>query len=188
MTCIVGLKYNNTVWMGADRQVTLLSVKHELSFPKIFKKGITWVGVSGHINLINAIKYQFNPPDFVKSQSPIEYMGGTFAPSLKKMLKNSNVIKLLDNSIYDNFGLMISVKNHIFVLDGSFGLMEETSDYVAIGSGSEFAMGNLYGTSSIDDPIERIRQSLSAASNFDIYTSGHFDIINVYDSGNEGNK
>jgi ATP-dependent protease HslVU (ClpYQ) peptidase subunit len=178
MTCIVAVKHDQNIFMGGDRCLS----DYESSFympttdPKIFKKDNMIIGYAGSVRMGKVIKYDFEPPKS-NTRDLDKYMNIDFISALRECLEKNNL--KLDTSSperNDMSELIIGIKGRIFIVEDDWQVTEYIHDYLAIGSGSPYALGSLYSTTDLP-PNERVQKALEAADQFSITVCQPFDYI-----------
>lgn len=178
MTCIVAVKHNKKIYFGGDRCLS----DYESSFympttdPKIFKKDNMIIGYAGSVRMGKVIKYDFEPPK-PDLRNIDRYMNIDFVNALRECAERNNV--KLDSSVperNDFADLLVGIKGRIFVVEDDWQVTEHMYDYLAIGSGSPYALGSLHSTAS-EDPQVRVRLALEAAEKFSLSVCQPFDYI-----------
>jgi ATP-dependent protease HslVU (ClpYQ) peptidase subunit len=100
-----------------------------------------------------------------------------FISALRECLEKNNL--KLDTSSperNDMSELIIGIKGRIFIIEDDWQVTEYIHDYLAIGSGSPYALGSLYSTTDLP-PNERVQKALEAADQFSITVCQPFDYI-----------
>jgi len=76
--------------------------------------------------------------------------------------------------------LIIAVKGQIYEHSSSdMSLSKYEVDYLAMGSGAEYAYGALHATEKIKDPRRRLQSAVGAAIKFSPTCMGPIDIVSV---------
>lgn len=178
MTCIVAVTDRSKVYIGGDRCLS----DYESNFymptndPKIFVKDSMVIGYAGSVRMGKVIKYDFTPPK-VDARNIDKYMNIDFVNALRECVeRNSLKIDSSGAERSDMADLIIGIKGRIFVLEDDWQVTEHTHEYVAIGSGSPYALGSLYSTPS-EHPADRVRLALEAADQFSLSVCQPFDYI-----------
>jgi ATP-dependent protease HslVU (ClpYQ) peptidase subunit len=183
MTCIIALKQGNKIYMGGDRRSTCNGVTESLASPKIFKNNNFLIGVAGDLRMLQVMQYDFVPPD-PDGTDPMRYMVSDFVHDLRITLKESGYTKVENNVEVSAGQMLVAYNKKIFKIVSNYSVSEEV-DYVAIGSGTEAALGSLYTTSQEAElicditPQRRIMLALQAAAKFDYYVDKPFDILEL---------
>jgi len=168
MTCVVALHHEGKVYLGADSSAVEnggISTRIE---PKIFKKGKFLMGYCNSFRFGQVVEYYFNPPKS-KSSNIMEYMVCQFVPELISVTKYHDVEE-------NTSSLIIAYEGKIFYIDSDWQVGWDTTDYHAIGSGADVAMGSLYSTEG-QQPLERLRIALEASEKFSTTVSRPFNYM-----------
>lgn len=172
MTCIVGISDGKTVYIGGDRGASDDSSIISLSQPKV-KVNSGWIyGYSGSLGngqLLDFITY----PAIKKTDDVYKIVRMDIVTQLKDLYESHGSDK--DDNVTD---YLIGVKGRLFELSSEDWGVAEVSE-VAIGSGGNFALGSLFSTSDIDNPMVRITIALNAATTYSPTCQGPFDILYV---------
>jgi len=136
MTCIVGIKKDDKIYIGGDRRTTWGNEYLVTKQSKVFKSENFIIGCCGDRRTSAVIKYVFKPPIFnEKIQSLESYLSGEFARELNKCF--------LENNTYDkkeplttSSGMVLGYKNRLFAVTGRLSFIEPVQDYICHGSGS----------------------------------------------------
>lgn len=164
MTCIVGIKAEDGLWIGGDSAVSSDNLVQTIADPKVWKRGQFIIGFAGSLRVGQIIKYKMKIPPFNK-RPPTEYMVTGFVDAMRKALKNSGAARKESQEEAQENQFLIGFKGRLFEIDEAYGVCEINDEYIAIGSGTEYALGSLYTTKS-KNPEKRIKAALEAASYF----------------------
>ena len=80
----------------------------------------------------------------------------------KQLTKNDDGVPCMDSSF------LFAYKDKLFSIE-HYGSVIEVDDFCAIGSGAPEAMGSLFSTVNVDDPIKRIQDAIKSSATHDIY-------------------
>jgi 20S proteasome alpha/beta subunit len=171
MTCIIAMIKNNNAIIAADRGASDTNIILPLATSKIWQKNKYLFGYYGGMEG-ELVKDNFTPPEMPKTDIDV-FMRGTFLLKLKDFYEQSGINK--DTS---ELGLIVIAGNYIYehnITDMSMSRYE--TDYLACGSGSEYAFGSLYSTSTYKDSIKRVKIALEAAIKYSPSCLGPIDIL-----------
>jgi ATP-dependent protease HslVU (ClpYQ) peptidase subunit len=177
VTCIAAVTHNNIVYIAGERgnsddHCILSSIDK-----KITKKGEYLIGYSGNTGMGQAVQYGFTPPIF-GSKDINKFMVSKFVPTLRKFYEESKIS--MPEKEDDHASFIIGILGCIFEIDTSdfqVGQYEE----LAIGSGSQYALGSLYSTRHIKDPKKRLRMALESSILYSPSCQGPIDYISESD-------
>ncbi len=174
MTCIVAIKDNNKVYIGADSAAisdTSVSTRKD---PKVFKNGKFLFRFSGSFRFGQLLRFAFKPPKHEKKDD-FEYLCTDFVKKLQTTLEKNGLGGENKRSEREVEGsIIIAYKGNIYVMDSDFQIGIPVDNYASIGCGSDLALGSLHTTDSllgVGDfkkltPELRIKLALTAAATF----------------------
>jgi ATP-dependent protease HslVU (ClpYQ) peptidase subunit len=144
MTCIVALKAEDRVYMGADTCVSKGDEIRSIFGVKIFKKGKFLFGCSGDVAETQVIQNDLDiySSDFEK-KSIFKYITKSLRNKIKDVLKeNDCLMESASKKTYMSMDMLIGYKNRLFLVDDEFAFMEITeNEYDVVGSGRKYALG-----------------------------------------------
>jgi ATP-dependent protease HslVU (ClpYQ) peptidase subunit len=175
MSCVVGIKQDGKVWIGADSTAggsLTDTLSRECS--KLYRCGQLLIGHTGSMRTAQLIRYVFELEEYDGKDDPIRYLVRSFVLPLRELLKEHGAVYDETENDRDNAAgdissayLLVGFAGRLFCFDGNFIIHEYADDYGAQGSGSMLALGVLYATSSEMSPEKRITLALEAAARFD---------------------
>jgi ATP-dependent protease HslVU (ClpYQ) peptidase subunit len=181
MTCIIGYKDKENVYMGGDRCISDTNSKDSNFHSKVFKKYNILFGFCGCLRIPQLIKYKFSPPDLKVGQDLDEYIYTDFIDTLINLLESNKSSYSNDNvaSMDNETTIMVGIGNKLFCIEDNYQIIESSNNYYAIGNGREHAIGCLYGIDNTKLTIEKkILKALECSAEFSVGVRGPFDIIN----------
>lgn len=186
MSVVVAVKEGNKVFVGADSQVTSGGTRTTLKNPnnfKIWKVGETkncLMAHVGHVREANVIRLLdiVDEYDVYKNRIGYQYVVKKVIPAILRGLEDARIIKSGEIVEVMESSYLFIYKNHLFHIASDLSVIE-VEDYVAIGSGSNQAIGSLLSTEG-EKPKERIIKAIKASAASDIYVD--YPII-ITDSG-----
>ncbi len=170
MTCIAGIMKDGKVYIAGERGASEGSYIVPIDKPKIWKTGsyifcysVTFDG--------QLVQYNFNPP--TPEGNLDKFMHSKFLKSLKSFYSEWDI-----GGKDSELSLMIGIKGKLYEHDADgLTLVSYERDYMAIGSGADFAMGSLHATQTHKDPKRRLTLALNAAVAFSTSCIGPIDIL-----------
>jgi ATP-dependent protease HslVU (ClpYQ) peptidase subunit len=76
--------------------------------------------------------------------------------------------------------MIIVIGTHIYEHDaGTMSMTRFQTDYLSVGSGSEYALGSLYATSAWADGKKRVRTAIEAAVKYSPSCMGPVDVVSI---------
>ena len=174
MTCLAVVRKENKIYMAADRGASYDDTILTLTTPKIWKIGPYLIGYAGSMDG-ERMRYNFNPyiPD-IKNLD--KFMQTKFIKQLRSFYNDWWV----DTSKDADLGLIICIKGQIYEHNAiDMSLSKYTLDYLAMGSGAQYAYGYLSATEKSKDPRKRVIGAVNAAIKFSPSCAGPVDVISV---------
>lgn len=168
MTCIVGVVEGDTVYLGTDTQITSGYVTYSLvGESKLFSSNGFLYGGTGSFRGLQIAQHCFIPPNR-EDKNLTAYMALDFAKAFRESFEgNSPKDQKADTSF------LIAHEGALFCLSSDYAVF--SNPYMAIGSGSEIALGSLFSTDN-QPPAARILTALKAAAQYNSGVSGPFTI------------
>lgn len=159
MTCVVGIEYNNKVFMGSDSCAFNEDGKMVIDSPKLTLKGDLLFGYAGSFRIANLISHSLTIPKRPKKMSDAQFLITKVIKKLKKICEDDK----LEN---DNM-LLLGYNSKLYCISHDFSLVRTLEEYDSIGVGCNIARGSLHTTRELKNvKIEdRLRLALKAASN-----------------------
>jgi len=150
MTCLVGLKDENKVYIAADTESFSDGLVSERPGGKIFVNGPYTMAVSGSTRISEILRWADLPaPDMgplngtQEGLGPREFMFSVFVPAVKKALREGGSLRTKDGEDEANVSVLVAWGSNLFHLWSDF-YCKPVEDYTACGSGREVAFGSLY--------------------------------------------
>lgn len=176
MTCIVGLKHGNTIYMGADsagvdERYLMLSYANK----KVFKVGEFVIGYTTSFRFGQVMQYGFNPPMYPEGMDVYEYMVTLFVDALRERLKDAGYAQKKDE-VESGGTCLVGYRGRLFLLSEDYQVFEARDEYMAVGCGDEIALGAMYATSGTE-PVARILKALEASAKFSAAVLAPFEIM-----------
>lgn len=189
MTCIVALREGNTIIMGADRSLDFGEGRTEVSsHPKIKKLNENMaIGISGSLYSAQTMLEYIEVPDFSGFQmlNPQKdsnyYMMRVFLPIYRKVLEERYCISEEDQKNHScRINSLVICNDKIYDIGNYFEVIPASNNFMAAGSGQQYALGSLYSTKDISIPTkDKVRKALESAAYYDEYVREPFDFLEV---------
>ncbi len=172
MTCIAGIAKDGKVYLAGERGASEGTYIVSIDRPKIWKTGKYIFGYSGTFDA-QVIEYNFNPPE--PEGNIDKFMHGKFLKSLKAFYNEWEI-----GGKESEISLLIGIKGKLYEHDAEdLTMLSYDRDYIAIGSGSDYAMGSLHATRNHKDPKRRLTLALDAACEFSTTCIGPVDFLSL---------
>jgi ATP-dependent protease HslVU (ClpYQ) peptidase subunit len=164
MTCIVAIKENGTVYVGADSAAAngweIFSSKLE----KVFVKGEFIIGYTTSFRMGQLLQYKLNAPNQPDGMDDTEYMATAFVDCVRECLSSGGFSTIRDGQ--ESGGqFIVGYRGEIYNIEVDYQVNIHMDDYAAVGCGANFALGSLFSSAS-NEPQSRILLALEAASHF----------------------
>lgn len=170
MTCVVGVKHNNKVYMASD---LLGSNKHTKALRKdgkVFVKNNILFGGTSSYRMIQLLQYSLVIPEHLSTQSVDEYLRTSFIDAIRDLFKKNGYASI-DNNEETGGTFLIGYRGRLFTVFSDYQVAENDSDYSSVGSGSDIALGAMFATEDLP-PADRLTIAITAASEFNPYVAG----------------
>ena len=159
MSVVVAIKQGNKIYMGADSQVTRGGTRLSLSNPNNYKiwkvKGVenclmASVGDLRDACVIRIMNGLVREIDALKGEVDFEYVVGRIVPLIKEELIDYGYIK--KDGVFEGFesSYLFAFEDKLFYINRDASVIE-IDDCIAIGSGSNEAIGSLITSSKEED-------------------------------------
>lgn len=175
MTCIVAVKKDGVVYMGADSAGVGGYSMRVRSDPKIYRNGKFLFGFTTSFRMGQLLAYSFVPPTHYGDEGTIEkFMATKFVDAVRKCLKDGGFAR--KDSEEERGGVfLVGYEGRIFRIDCDYQVGESAHDFEAVGCGEDIAMGALWAMSKRGvTPELQVRTALHAAEQFSAGVRGPF--------------
>jgi ATP-dependent protease HslVU (ClpYQ) peptidase subunit len=170
MTCIIGLKRDGKVYLGADSlYLDGWNIVRNPN-PKIFRVGNMLIGTSGNLRVSDIIQYNLDPDKMHDvGYIPANYIAEEVIPEMRACLTEHGAMSLMPDS-----AIMVAYRGCLFIIGEDFSL-SEIAEYEAIGAGAKYALGYMYA---IEDHIgligveQAMENALACAAYFSASVAG----------------
>src|SRR5947209_185019 len=92
MTCIAAISQRGQVWMGGDSASSDGYTITTLADPKVFKVGAFLLGVCGSFRHLQLLRYSFQPPEQLGSETDQAYVVVRVVPVLRKLFQEGGAL------------------------------------------------------------------------------------------------
>lgn len=178
MSCVVGIAYRGTVWIGGDRFTHFDGAAGEKSEPKVARVGAYLIGSAGDGRYGQIIRHCFVPPPRRRGRDLLAYLAADFVGELQVLLTRHGLVPAYLNE--SRAASLIGVDGRLFCLLPSMHVVEQARGYDAIGTGARQALGALYpDPASTLTPRGRVVHALVAAADLTSSVRAPFDVFNT---------
>jgi len=171
MTCIAGIMKEGKVYLAGERGASEGNYIVPIDKPKIWKNGPYIFGYAGTFDS-QIIQYNFNPP--APEGNIDKFMHTKFLRALKTFYSEWDM-----GGKDSEVSLLIGVKGRLYEHDAEdLTMISYDREFIAIGSGADYAMGSLHATRNHKDPKRRLALALDAACYLSTSCIGPIDFVN----------
>lgn len=167
MTCIVGIVFDNRVYMGADSYGSNGYSGGTVLNPKCFISGEFIIGCTSTFRLIDVLRYKLvipkiHPDDQADAD---KYMRTTFIDAVRKCLTENGHLSKNTDGLESGGNFLVGYKNGLYEVQSDFSVLTVPIWGHSVGSGENSARGSLYTTKDMQlTPEQRITTALESAS------------------------
>lgn len=169
MTCIVGIKEGDRLWIGGDsaaKSATCPEI-HSFSTPKVFAVGEYLVGFTISWRAGQVLQYEVEWPSPPAEYDLEEFLVCHVVPRLQQALSGEDL--QIPKEFERSFQFMIGLRGQLAMIAVDFTVGIAATPYFAIGSGRHNALGALHALADTGLGAEvQMRKALEAAA---CYTS-----------------
>lgn len=179
MTAIVGLVYEDKVYIGGDSAgVAGLDVCIRTD-EKVFKKDKMIFGFTSSFRMGQLIRYKLKIPDHDPRIDDYEYLCSTFIDELIKCFKDNGYATINNNEVQGGV-FLLGYNKKLYKIESDFQVGKIIDSFDACGCGESFALGALYAMKDEDiKPEARIVEALDAAEYFSGGVRAPFNIVSI---------
>jgi ATP-dependent protease HslVU (ClpYQ) peptidase subunit len=178
MTVIAAVVNDSGSYIAGDRGASDTNIILPLSHPKVWQLGAYLFGYYGSMDG-EKLMHGFEPPVMTITQKKNidKFMLNDFVRALKYFYDENFVG--LDKEGCD-FGMIIIAEGKMYEHDaGTMSMTRFETDFLSIGSGSEYAYGSLYTSSAWSDGKKRVRIAIEAATKYSPSCMQPIDIVSI---------
>ena len=140
--------------------------------PKVFQNGPFLIGFTtsyrmGQLLMDASFPHPGNKDNF-------EYMRTQFVKVVRTRLKEGGYVKVDNREESGEF--MVGFHGRIFVVEEDFQVAESADDFMAVGQGSQEALGVMYATPDME-PVQRLLLAMSASERYRSGVRGPFVFV-----------
>lgn len=169
MSCIVGLTYDNAVYIGGD-SASLSGYDVVVSgVPKVFRSEPFVIGYTSSWRMGQILQHHMPFDDMEKPQigdSLQAFMVRIFVEKVREIFTSFGYAKIENNE--EKAGqFLVGCYGHLYNIGPDYQVMEVVNGIDACGAGESYALGALYATKSTQlTPFQRLDMALEAAAEF----------------------
>jgi hypothetical protein len=174
MTCVIAIKENGVVYMGADSAGSDLCTIRTRIDPKVHKVGPFMFGFTTSFRMGQLLAHAFKAPDRDPRVATEKFMSTTFVDAVRDCLKAGGYAAKREE-VEQGGTFLVAYEGRVFTIYDDYQVAEGALAYEAVGCGTDMAMGSLYTTQgSTMAAAARIDMALRAAEAFSCGVRGPF--------------
>lgn len=180
MTCIVAIKSNKGVMMGADSCGCAGHRASSVRTPKVSVVGEYLIGYTTSFRMGQILHYAMSTKKHNPKDDLFLHLVKVLIPEVRESLKAGGWLHIKENQ--ESGGeFLLAHERRLFVVQTDFSVLEYEDDYVAVGCGEEWAVGALYALRGTKMPHKRmLTTALEAASRFSSCVRPPFQFVQNY--------
>lgn len=178
MTCIVGIKTPEGVYIGGDSAITSDSgLQTIIAGRKVFfiEEGQILLGCTTSCRMQQLLQYELLLPAYEDSMDVEKYLVTKFVNAVRDCLKSGGFAQKEDERELGG-RFLVGFRGRLFEMQDTYQINEPANGYDAVGSGGTIALGVLYATPHLQ-PEERIELALEAAGYHNSFVKPPFHIL-----------
>lgn len=142
MTCIVALKAEDRVYMGADTCVLIGGVETRKEKYKLFRIAEFLFGCCGDVAVHQAIEknLEIYRDDYI-NENIHNFLITKIRLKIKNILEEYGCLKVINGVVSMDSDILIGFKNRFFVMYSDFSIIELDEIFNSIGAASSYALG-----------------------------------------------
>lgn len=184
MTCIVGLKHKDKIYIGGDSLGSNSDLQKTVrADAKVFIKHDMIFGFTSSFRMGQILRYAFDIPQRAEGVEDMEYLVRTFIPAVIECFETNGFTPKEDEDSSAVGGVfLLGYKGQLYQIETDFQVGIPTLDYDACGCGDDLALGSMYTSEQLDKkltPEKRITMALEAASAHSAGVAGPYVIMSI---------
>lgn len=179
MTCIVGIKHEEKVYIGGDSLGSAGYSKTVRSDEKVFKKSDMIFGFTSSYRMGNIIRYCLSIPQRPEDIDDMTYLVAHFIPALICSFSSNGYLQK-KNEQHSGGTFLLGYRKELYKIDTDFQVGKSVLNYDACGCGEDYAKGALHVANLYQyTPEQKIELALKAAEEHSGGVGGPFTIVSV---------
>lgn len=183
MTCIVGIKHNNHVYLGGDAAgVGGLSIQTRRDV-KVFRRGQFLLGFTSSFRMGQVLRYKLSVQQQPEGMDDYEFMVTLFVDAVRDCFKSSGFATKKEE-VESGGTFLVGYRGELYEIQSDYQVAMLDTQYAAVGCGDDLALGSLYSSEILMPelkPEERLRLALEAATKFSAGVSAPYTFVNTED-------
>lgn len=181
MTCIVALEQDGIVYLGGDSVAIAELDTVSRADEKVFLKNDSElaIGFSGSFRMGQLLRYALNVPEHKAGVDDMAYFVTDFIDAVRALFKEKGFLKRENDEESQDGSFVVGYRGKLYVIDNDFQVERPSSGYASIGSGAMTALGAMYATKEMREPVKRIGIALAAASEYNAGVKPPFTMLHT---------
>lgn len=169
MSCVCAIAQKGRVYMASDSIGCADNYVIQRKDPKIFRNGQYLIGYCGSVRCGQVLQpHYFTPPDDILD----------LPDAIMAQYEEKGCLGIGESGVKRFEALLaIGYKGKCYYIMSDFQLGENEEDFIAIGSGQEYALSALWLSRSHKDPVFRLKKSIQAAAYFCTEVGGKIEML-----------
>lgn len=178
MTCVIGYKTEEGIWIGADSAGTTEWGSQTLrADQKVFSRNGFTMGFCGSYRMGQVLRYNLVATQQPEGVGDYEYMVTTFVEDVRRVLKRAGYSHI-KNNVETGGQFIVAYRDGLYEVEDDYQVGISSRSYVCIGSGTDIASGAMSVLTEHEiTPDKAIRRALKAAADHDAYVAAPFKVL-----------
>jgi ATP-dependent protease HslVU (ClpYQ) peptidase subunit len=164
MTCIVGMEYEDKVYIGADSAVWANGSMRERRGKLFTLQNKFIIGTCGSLRMGQIIQYHVTPSEQPPGMGDFEYLVTEVASKIRLALKDHAHTETDGNRELQDGSCLIGYKSKLYTLGSDFCVVRYDDNIAACGSGEQYALASMLTQSNRIHPQKRILKALQISA------------------------
>ena len=156
--------------MGADSMVSDGSLKAHFAEGKLWRLGEMLVGGCGDVRPEQILLHHLKVPAHPRAMPPAKYLVTRVVPAMSKLLTEHGMLK--KGQMRGGGSMMVGYRGELYSIACDLSVVVAADRYAAEGSGRDFALGALHGSTGA--PRKRLTAALEAAAHLELHVGPPF--------------
>lgn len=176
MTCIIGLKEQNKIWIGADSATSDGYEIRTLNEDKVFRVNEFLFGFAGSPRISQIIQHHLAISQTNKFLDNKTFLIKVLIEDIRVTLETYGIDK--DSSDLLHSVCIVGYRSELYSIYSDFQLHGVADNVLAVGSGSSYALGAMHVLKELE-PRKRILKALNASAYFATTVQKPFKILSL---------
>ncbi len=177
MTCIVGIEYNGSVYIGGDSAAVGGYDSFVVASPKVFRIGPYVIGYTTSFRMGQLLEHSFVPPYHNPKLSDETFMITVFMNAVRKCFTEGGYLGKSSSQQEVGGTFLVGYRGVLYRVDSDHQICIPNEGFSSVGCGEAYALGSLFSTQDLQDPERRLDRALQAAEYFSAGVRGPFKFV-----------